>query len=210
LLRVVPPEPTLTFVPAERLWSALCDGLTKIHSFSIEESQVRVLVDEQRVRGRSVAGRRLRALELLFQGMSQTAIALELGVAASTVCADLKSALADLGVDPRVYALPPFLPQLRQWAAVSRLVRVSTDAREPARQTLVLPRLDLSLSPTLAPAEAEVCRLLLAGCSHQQIARARGRAQRTVANQLAAAFTKLKVSGRQELVTRLVRRSSDL
>jgi DNA-binding NarL/FixJ family response regulator len=209
LLWVVPSDPTPTFVPAALLWSELCRGLKKIRSFSTEGRHVRVVVEQQACAGSRIGGGRLRALELLFQGMGQTAIAIELGVSPSTISVNLKAAMLSLGLEERVFALPPFLPQLWHLAAAARDLCTFVDPRQPARQTLLLSRVDLTLPASLAPAELEVCRLLLEGRSHRQISLARRTALRTVANQLAAVFTKLRVSGRMELVARLVRESSE-
>lgn len=209
LLRVVPSGPTASLVPAELLRFELCAGIKKVLSFSTEERHVRVVLKQRASPGPSIAPRQLRALDLLFQGVSQTAIAIELGVAASTISGELKAALQGLGIGGRVFALPPFLPQIWQLAASGRNVRVVVDPHDRTRQILLLPRVDLALSETLAPAEVEVCRLLLEGCSHEQISVARRRAGRTVANQLAAVFAKMDVSGRLELVARLVRHSPE-
>ena len=53
--------------------------------------------------------------------------------------------------------------------------------------------------PMLTPAEAEVARLALCGLSNAEIAEKRGRAVRTIANQLASIFDKLGISSRDEL-----------
>lgn len=210
LLRVVPSGPTASLVPAELLRFELCHSIKTVLSFSTEQRHVRVVLEQRASPGRSMAPRRLRALDLLFQGVSQTAIAIDLGVAASTISGELKAALQGLGIGGRVFALPPFLPQIWQLAAGGRSVRVVVDPHDRTRQTLLLPRVDLALSETLAPAEVEVCRLLLQGCSHEQISVVRRRAGRTVANQLAAVFAKMDVSGRLELVARLVRHAPEL
>jgi DNA-binding CsgD family transcriptional regulator len=55
----------------------------------------------------------------------------------------------------------------------------------------------------LTAAEAAVMALAAAGLANEEIARARGRSPRTVANQLASAYRKLGVGSRSELVARL-------
>ena len=57
----------------------------------------------------------------------------------------------------------------------------------------------------LAPAEREVVRALLAGDKNADIANRRGRAVRTVANQVASVFSKLGVRSRGELAARWFR-----
>ncbi len=56
--------------------------------------------------------------------------------------------------------------------------------------------------PKLSPAERDVLRRILRGESNVQIARERGSAVRTVANQVAAIFRKFRVNSRGELVAR--------
>ncbi len=56
--------------------------------------------------------------------------------------------------------------------------------------------------PRVAPAEGEVLRLVLDGLSNAEIARARRRAIRTIANQVARLYRKLGVSSRLELYAR--------
>jgi DNA-binding NarL/FixJ family response regulator len=53
--------------------------------------------------------------------------------------------------------------------------------------------------PRLTAAEDDVLQGILAGCSNAEIARSRGTALRTVANQVSALFGKFRVSSRLEL-----------
>ncbi len=57
----------------------------------------------------------------------------------------------------------------------------------------------------LSAAERAVARDAARGLSNQEIARRRGRSQRTIANQLASVFRKLGVSSRAELTARFAR-----
>lgn len=59
------------------------------------------------------------------------------------------------------------------------------------------------LPDALSPAEKEVLLRVLAGESNQEIATHRGSALQTVANQLYAAFKKLGINSRAELVAML-------
>lgn len=56
----------------------------------------------------------------------------------------------------------------------------------------------------LSPAEADVARDAAAGLSNEAIAKRRGRAVRTIANQLASVYRKLGVGSRAELATLVV------
>jgi DNA-binding CsgD family transcriptional regulator len=73
-------------------------------------------------------------------------------------------------------------------------------------QTITALRPDNELSAELSPAQSVVARLVMEGKSHAEIAVFRGTSTRTVANQLAAVFQQLDVSGRAELLCLLARR----
>lgn len=66
-----------------------------------------------------------------------------------------------------------------------------------------LPVDDLELPDSLTSAEQDVVRLVAQGLSNSDIGKARGRSARTIANQLAAIYRKLGVTGRTELLARL-------
>ena len=72
-----------------------------------------------------------------------------------------------------------------------------------AQRLVSLPRPDAGRLRQLTAAESEVLGYMIEGRSPQEIAELRHARRRTVANQLAAARRKLRVSGRMELVRRL-------
>jgi DNA-binding NarL/FixJ family response regulator len=61
------------------------------------------------------------------------------------------------------------------------------------------------LAGEVTAAEAAVAELAAAGFTNEEIARARGRATRTIANQLASIYRKLGVGSRSELAAYLAR-----
>jgi DNA-binding NarL/FixJ family response regulator len=67
---------------------------------------------------------------------------------------------------------------------------------------LSYPHAALSAPAVLTSTEQVIFSALLRGQSNQDIATSRGRALRTVANQVAAIFQKLGVGSRAELVTK--------
>jgi DNA-binding CsgD family transcriptional regulator len=73
-------------------------------------------------------------------------------------------------------------------------------------QTVTAHRPDSELSAELSPAQFAVVRQVIEGKSHAEIAALRRTSTRTVANQLAAVFEQLDVSGRAELLCLLARR----
>jgi DNA-binding CsgD family transcriptional regulator len=62
---------------------------------------------------------------------------------------------------------------------------------------------EVEVPPNLTEAERQVVDAVLRGCSTSEIAVGRGRAPRTISNQLASIFRKLGVRSRSELVARL-------
>lgn len=174
-----------------------------------QESDEAWLVLQRRARSAApdvvVARRRRVILELVLSGLSENTVALELKLCASTVSHELKQALTGLGLPPRLSAVPLPIAQLYHAAATGRALDAQTrggEPDEPLELTVLLPRPEPRLT-CLAPVELIVCQLLLSGDTHAQIAAKRGRSARTVANQLASVFSKLRVSGRLELVSRL-------
>jgi DNA-binding NarL/FixJ family response regulator len=70
---------------------------------------------------------------------------------------------------------------------------------------LGMPSLIECLPDDLTKAERDVAALVLEGLSNREIARARGTSVRTIANQVAAIFRKLKVTARVELSQAILR-----
>lgn len=64
---------------------------------------------------------------------------------------------------------------------------------------------DAAGASELTPAERDVVRLVLDGCSNREIAERRGCSAKTVANQLRAVYQKLGIASRFELAARLGR-----
>jgi DNA-binding NarL/FixJ family response regulator len=147
----------------------------------------------------------LQVLEAFLTGVAQKAIAMDLDVAPSTVASYARSALRHLGVHDRPSQVQPLLI-LAAKASQSLNPTCRCDVTflhetEPLR-VVAFPRPDSEL-PTVPPAELSVLRCLVEGMTHSEIARRRGTAIRTVANQLASVFSRFRVSGRRELILRL-------
>ncbi|MBI2896680.1 MAG: helix-turn-helix transcriptional regulator [Deltaproteobacteria bacterium] len=125
---------------------------------------------------RRLSPRCLEVVELAARGLGNKQIAWELGVEVATVATHLARSRAKLG-------LPTRLRLIQELAAVRD--------RPP-------------LHPTrpLSSVEIEVAIAALEGKSTIQIARERGRAYRTVANQLASVYRKLGIGSRLELAAR--------
>jgi DNA-binding NarL/FixJ family response regulator len=128
----------------------------------------------------ALAPSELRLVEGLAQGQQAKFLAAEFGVSPSTVSYRLRRMVQRLGLGS-TYAL------LKSAAASS-----------PARELPVA---------ALSPAELEVLHAVRAGLSNAQIAQARGRSVRTVANQVASILRKTGAAGRRALVVGTVAQS---
>ena len=74
---------------------------------------------------------------------------------------------------------------------------------EPGRILFIQPITRMADLSSLSVAERDITRRLLDGHDNARIARERGTSRRTVANQVASIFRKLRVSSRGELSARL-------
>lgn len=200
-------------VELAELWEELTTGGCKVEGWSYGRDDWSLSV----TRGAGQAGAhrsalRPRDLEILEQALLcgvRKVVAVEAGLSCSSVALILQSGFQFMGLD----CLPSRIPGLLVAAAHARhhpdtqqLWRLQA-CRHPklARQTLSVPRPDRALVGWLAPAEHAVIRLLIEGLSYLEIAQVRATSVRTVANQVAAGFRRLGVSGRADLLCLLSR-----
>jgi DNA-binding NarL/FixJ family response regulator len=98
---------------------------------------------------------------------------------------------------------PPSLEQLRRWMRHGPFRRPQGLRLEEAPSTGVLvvsfPVPRATFGELLTEAETAIARDILGGLSNAAIARKRGTAVRTIANQVASIFRKLQVRSRLEL-----------
>jgi DNA-binding NarL/FixJ family response regulator len=128
----------------------------------------------------TLSPREHQAVALVARGYANKVIAGELGVTVSTVSVYLLKAGRKLGVRGRVALIHAF--------------HCALDG-EPA------------LPPALSTSERAVAALMLRGASNAEIAEARAKSARTVANQVASIFRKLGVRSRGELAARFAPRA---
>jgi DNA-binding NarL/FixJ family response regulator len=126
--------------------------------------------------------RTLEVADLAARGWSNKAIAYELDIDVSTVSFHMVAIARKLGICSRVLLV----------RVLNERYFSGTCARaEASRFDAVLTR-----------AERSVVALALEGKTNAEIARTRGRSERTIANQLACAFRKLGIGSRAELAAR--------
>lgn len=192
-----------------RLWCELTTGQTLlVDSFIDGERCYLLLASPRSTESRGLSERRRVILERLLCGQSIKASALDLGLSQSTVCHEAKAAMRQFGLECTPYRANPLLAMLAR-AAVdgqrTRCVRLASFVdSEQIFRVVGVARPDGRLAPILPPAEFAVVRALLEGRNYMQIAANRGTSIRTVANQLAAAFRRLGVSGRGSLLDHVV------
>jgi DNA-binding NarL/FixJ family response regulator len=189
-------------------WRELMSGLcTVVDGIFTDERCYLILAPTLGRPEHPIEGRRREILEAVLCGEGQKNIAMDKGLAPSTVALNARLALEALGLTCKPSRVHPLLmlaarasrdPQSALAATLSFVqhgdaqLRVVAMARPDRRLTKVLPR-----------AELAVVRALVEGQCYAEIAKARGTSTRTIANQITAVFRRVRVSGRSELLERL-------
>jgi DNA-binding CsgD family transcriptional regulator len=196
------------------VWYELVSGNWKFNAtFSTADRLYALFEPIEPHTARPIAAHHCRVLARYLIGESQKSLAIELGLSPSAVTCRIQYALKAMGLAGCGSRAPLLL-------AVAAHARQAAPAIRGRRSQLALPdgrslwvisvrRPDLEFPARLSAAEAAVVRELVAGRSHAQIASLRRTSLRTVANQLAAVFRKLSVSGRGELIACLVSHSAN-
>ncbi|HLV65710.1 MAG TPA: LuxR C-terminal-related transcriptional regulator [Polyangiaceae bacterium] len=193
------------------VWDALVAGRQHIAlSFSTEDRHYLVLREgDAGLPCLRESRRRLQVFERALLCPAQKAVALDFGTSTSAVSMLVKQALEGLGLSCTPSKVPVLVIALAHAAhGLTALTHGRwSDARGAGQPHFILSiaRPDRAVCSALSPAEHGAVRLLLDGNSREAVARARGAAARTVANQLRSAFRKLGVSGRGELIQKLLR-----
>ena len=187
------------------VWRELTSGRTRVAaSFHSADRCYLVLRSAQDARRSRITPGRLGLFERVLLQASQNNVALESGVAPSTVALAARRCLQAMGFSCRAFAVPVLLVIAahaaygRAWVTHARLVPELDFA--PGCRLVSIARPDADLPGWLSPAECAVAQLLVEGMTYAEIAVRRETSLRTVANQLTATFRRLGVSGRLELL----------
>ncbi|MCZ7683795.1 MAG: LuxR C-terminal-related transcriptional regulator [Sandaracinaceae bacterium] len=206
--RALADAPVLDDVARERIWRAFMAGEIRVAERRSAGASVVFLARARPEVARAALDARARAVaELVGAGLAYKEVAFQLGISNASVWRAIAAACRVMGLAHRMdlailaAALGP-----HRGAADHRCVRCAR--AELAGAELLALEASVSASPIwdrLSDAERAVTELALAGHGDEAIARLRGaRSPRTVANQLDHVFRKAGVSGRVQLVTRLV------
>jgi DNA-binding CsgD family transcriptional regulator len=198
------PVPTPDPTPAlARIWPELAAGRARIIASGVTSEHYFLRL----VPGCSGLGhkqrRDLQLLERLLLGDSQKSLALDTGYSPSTIATCLSSALEALGLTGRARHLSVLLPLLLhayRGMTPGPGTRVEQLGEHENELLVVSERPELRLSRRLSKSEIDVVCLLVEGRSYADISARRATSTRTVANQIANVYKKLRISGRQQLL----------
>lgn len=182
------------------LWRALFDGRLFIAGTHHEANRSYATLEAGHHGRARPADVDAKILQRILTGEGQKAVAFELGVSAHCVgfsCTKTLRAVAN----GRMVSRAPLVLVMAALAAQGcplRPLRFEHAAGD-SRWVVSVEVPGQGLFRRLSPSEAEVARLAILGWTHAQVAFERETALRTVANQIAAIFRKVGVSGRAAL-----------
>lgn len=181
---------------AIELWRALVAGRWTVVDW-IDSDGRRLLVAHANAIGgrddRSLSEREREVAEFLVHGRSNSEIAYALGLGVGTVSRIARDVLRKLGRARRTDLSRIFGASELRTAELGDPALVMVDGVDRCSE----------LWERLTPSERAVVRRALEGASNAEIARERGRAERTISNQLATAYARFGVRGRAELAALL-------
>ncbi len=201
-------------VTLSALWTELVTGSCKVDDtlFSAETCTLVVRRERPAARGR-VTALSQRDIEILEQALLagvRKSVAVDFCLCPSSIAEILRRCFLFMGLS----CWPSRIPLLLVMAAHAKHAeesalpakRVLAQNQRLTRQSITASRPDIQLAHELSAAEYGVTSLLVEGKSYAQIAELRRTSRRTVANQVAAAFHRLDISGRAELLCLLAKR----
>jgi hypothetical protein len=182
---------------SNRIWAEIVAGRSSVlDTFATPDHSYLVITRD--VRRPPLFDTNVRMLEGVLLGRCPKQVADDFGVATSTLAATLKQTLERIGVDCLPSRVPLVVVALIQGARGSRshplIQSCSAASLHPGAEILAIQV--PSLAHLVPPMVEEVLRLHVAGKTHREIARVRGKSRCTVANQLSVAFDRIGASGR--------------
>lgn len=197
-------------ISCQALWQQLIEGeAIVVDEFFCQDRSHLAFTRRPRAERSLRLKRDLDILARALGGIDQKVIALELGLANSTITTALRRSLEFIGLTCAPSRVPLLLGLMVHAAKHASAVpdsRIEEHEFEgKIYHLLSAPVPEWSFAPALSPAVRAVVRMRAEGRSHAEIAKHRRTSRRTVANQLAAAFQRLGVSGRSNLIELLSR-----
>jgi len=202
-------DPESECIHLGNVWVNLASGRWAVVDQWASESAAYISVTRRSANGDGgvLGARDLEILGLALMAVGQKTIAIELGLANSTVMRSLSRSLSTMGFGCRHTQVSSLLvASFRAYLGTTELVRARL-LRDGSQNIVVsIPRPELCLEPLLTPAEFAFARHLADGANPGQIAKERGISRRAIANRSLALFRKLGVSSRLELLNQAVLR----
>jgi DNA-binding CsgD family transcriptional regulator len=199
-------------VPLSDLWRQLVEGRKQIVDHFSTTTQFCVVVRDLPMRERlPLTGRSLAICEASLQGESAKHLAIELGIAPSTVSAHLHRGFMQLGLPASQRDVPAILFLSASAARLPSSIsarRRTTKRLGLEMEILSIARPELTLQSVLSPAQFQVLGLLAEGHSYSEIARLRGTSPRTVANLVSSVYKQLDVQGRGDVLRAALSRAA--
>lgn len=197
-----------TRIDCARVWHDLMLGRAVItHDFLRDERSF--LVIARRSTEHPTSARNLAILERVLLGTDPKVVSIELDLASSTIACALKLALEAMGLRCCPSKVPLLFAMLARAAKSGAQLLHGRSGELEHRgldcQLLSAPIPEPAFGGLLSPAVRAVVRMRVEGRSHAEIAATRRTSPRTVANQLAAAFQRLGISGRSDLIELMAR-----
>lgn len=191
------------------VWPLLASGHGRITSSSWKGNRCSVEIEETVPPARWVELEEgIAIVERILLGESQKSIAIGLRCAASKVTFRASAALHGIGVRCTARSVPTALVMLAR-VHHGQATGLDGDLRRESRggRSFLSVRMMLPsnwLADGITPAERAVVEGIIEGWSHREIALRRGTSVRTIANQVAALYKKLRVTDRICLIGRLL------
>lgn len=190
------------------LWSELSRGLCKVADCYFSESRCYLLTRASAGQARPVPESALRVLQAVLNETGQKVVAIDMQLSTSSVASKARQALDALGAcctPSHTHPLLILAANAERRVGQRCVARLSfVDFGDSQIRVLSIARPDQCLAARLSRAEFAVARYLFEGWCQARIARARNTSRRTVANQIAAVFSALGVSGRGQFVRHLL------
>jgi len=194
------------------VWRDLTEGRTAIvGGFSAHGWSYLIIVARADQPAPRLAPRNREILEEVLLGVDPKVVSFNRKLSVSTIASCLKQAYEAIGIRCKPSKVPLLLVTLVHAAKADGRFNAGRAADfEYSRVSygvLGMPSPDPVLERFLPPAEQAVVRMRLEGKTHAEIAARRQTSRRTVANQVAAAFHRLGVSCRSDLMEFLIESS---
>lgn len=190
------------------LWRALAGGYRKVVGRFADQQYIGLIVTEPATSAqRALHARERGLLEAVLSGVCQNRVAIENHLSATSIATYCRHGLETMGYRGTVSRVSPVLMRAASAATQpgstvrGRFSHIVTDAA--TYDVVSIERPEKPWSRCFSRSELDVVARLLDGASYMDIASQRGTSVRTVANQIASAFRRMRVSGRAELVAAL-------